>query len=62
MMAATLVLLAGLNGAYRYWRIRYILSLPNPPSSYGRLTLIPFMLLVVAVAVLSSVETYSESW
>lgn len=62
MMTATIVLLAGLNGAYRYWRIRYLLSLPNVPSSYGRLTLLPFILLVVGVAILSSVETYTESW
>jgi hypothetical protein len=62
IMTATVVLLAGLNGAYRYLRIRYILSLPNVPSSYGRLTLIPFILLVVGVAVLTSVETYSDSW
>lgn len=62
MMAATIVLLAGVNGAYRYWRIRYILSLPKVPSTYGRLTLLPFILLVVGVAILCSVETYSESW
>ena len=62
MLIATLLLLTGLNAGYRYWQIQHILGMKEKPASYGRITLMPYVVFAVAIAIFNSVETYSGKW
>ena len=60
MLIATLVLLSGLNAAGRYYQVRHILE--KRPKTFGRVTLMPYILLAAAAAILNSVGVYSGKW
>lgn len=62
MMMATLLLFAGLNTGYRYWHMRGVLREAKAPGTYGRHSLLPFILLAVTVALITSIETYAGHW
>ena len=62
MMTATLLLLAGINAGYRYFQVRKMLYRKDKPETYSRSSLMPFILLAMATAMLTSIETYRGSW
>ena len=62
MMTATLLLLSGLNAGYRYVTTRRLLMTEEKPKTYNRFSLMPFILLAVSIAFLTSIETYLGHW
>ena len=60
-MAALVLITAG-TGVWRYFRLKAILGQKVPPRDFGRRTLRPFAVLVLATAMASAVGVSSQQW
>ncbi|KAL1499863.1 hypothetical protein AB1Y20_012546 [Prymnesium parvum] len=56
------IILSAISGAWRYHKIKSIISLKVPPLSFGRLSLRPLNLLVCLAAAIVAVVIYSGGW
>ena len=62
MAMSTLVILTACTGTYRYFRLKAIIGRKEVSPYFGRITLRPFAVLVVATCVASSIGCYSQQW
>lgn len=59
---AVLVFATAATGVYRYFKLKAILAQKVPPRGFGRVTLRPLAVVLVATAVATTVGVCSQQW
>lgn len=62
MAMATLVVVTACTGVWRYYQLKRVVGLKTPPRGFGRLSLRPFLTVLVLSAVATATGVYSQQW
>ena len=62
MAMSTLVIATASTGAWRYFKIKDVITKKVPPSSFGRFSMRPLVALILLTAIATSIGVYSQQW